>query len=89
MSGIWKELVEIGRVLSHIGLIQSSKQRQDRGVLDQRRRDNSRVGGGASSQIFSMKFKAFIFTNSKRPKIFRRNIKISDNPTIPKNVRGP
>ena len=45
-----------------------------------------RVGGQV--QRYSNKFETIILTNSRSPNIFRRNIKISDNPTISKKLRG-
>ena len=43
---------------------------------------------GAKVKDFPIKFKTFIFTNSKSPKIFRRSVKISKNPTILKKLEG-
>ena len=54
---------------------------------EQRRRGICSVGGGKLKD-FPIKFKTFIFTNSKSSKIFQRSIKISKDPTMSKKFGG-
>ena len=59
-------------------------------MLNQKHRGTCRAGGGKFKD-FPIKFKAFVSTNRKSPKIFRRIVNIFENLTISKELgsQGP
>ena len=46
----------------------------------------AQVEKGGKSNSFPIKLEIFVVTKGKSPNIFRRSMKISENPTMPPNI---